>query len=138
MYINNSYLNCSARYALYLNFFINTVLVSLHREQIKDVIRLLGRLNALDHVIAVASEHGIKDIKTLLENKWKANQWNTSLAIFGWTTLCKYCEYCTFICVAEGFSFKAHWWTLVIFHLQEQWNCHWFGFEVHSAVLRLL
>ncbi|XP_051765291.1 PAX3- and PAX7-binding protein 1 [Ctenopharyngodon idella] len=39
------------------------------REQIKDVIRLLGRLNALDHVIAVASEHGIKDIKTLLENK---------------------------------------------------------------------
>ncbi|XP_051973876.1 PAX3- and PAX7-binding protein 1-like [Xyrauchen texanus] len=39
------------------------------REHIKEVIRLLGRLNALDHVITVASEHGIKDIKTLLENK---------------------------------------------------------------------
>lgn len=50
-------------------FFINAVIVSLHREHIKEVVRLLGRLNALDHVIAVASEHGIKDIKTLLENK---------------------------------------------------------------------
>lgn len=39
------------------------------REHIKEVIRLLGRLNALDHVITVASEHGIKDIKTLLETK---------------------------------------------------------------------
>ncbi|XP_066507527.1 PAX3- and PAX7-binding protein 1 [Hoplias malabaricus] len=39
------------------------------REHIKEVVRLLGRLNALDHVIAVASEHGIKDIKTLLESK---------------------------------------------------------------------
>lgn len=39
------------------------------REHIKEVVKLLGRLNALDHVIAVASEHGIKDIKTLLENK---------------------------------------------------------------------
>ncbi|XP_050977295.1 PAX3- and PAX7-binding protein 1 [Labeo rohita] len=39
------------------------------RDHIKEVVRLLGRLNALDHVIAVASEHGIKDIKTLLENK---------------------------------------------------------------------
>lgn len=40
-----------------------------HREHIKDVVKLLGRLNALDHVITVASEHGIKDIKTLLESK---------------------------------------------------------------------
>ncbi|KAK2871182.1 hypothetical protein Q8A67_023709 [Cirrhinus molitorella] len=39
------------------------------RDHIKEVVRLLGRLNALDHVIAVASEHGIKDIKTLLESK---------------------------------------------------------------------
>ncbi|XP_051539567.1 PAX3- and PAX7-binding protein 1-like isoform X1 [Myxocyprinus asiaticus] len=39
------------------------------REHIKEMVRLLGRLNALDHVITVASEHGIKDIKTLLENK---------------------------------------------------------------------
>ncbi|KAL7847207.1 hypothetical protein SRHO_G00221870 [Serrasalmus rhombeus] len=37
------------------------------REHIKEVVKVLGRLNALDHVIAVASEHGIKDIKTLLE-----------------------------------------------------------------------
>uniref|UniRef100_A0A8C9VFN7 PAX3 and PAX7 binding protein 1 n=1 Tax=Scleropages formosus TaxID=113540 RepID=A0A8C9VFN7_SCLFO len=39
------------------------------REQIKEVVKLLGRINALDHVIAIATEHGIKDIKTLLENK---------------------------------------------------------------------
>ncbi|XP_030648406.1 PAX3- and PAX7-binding protein 1 isoform X2 [Chanos chanos] len=39
------------------------------REHIKEVVKLLGRLNALDHVIEVASEHGIKDIKTLLESK---------------------------------------------------------------------
>lgn len=39
------------------------------REHIKEVVKLLGRLNALDHVVAVASEHGIKDIKTLLETK---------------------------------------------------------------------
>ncbi|XP_076876060.1 PAX3- and PAX7-binding protein 1 [Brachyhypopomus gauderio] len=37
------------------------------REHIKDVVKLLGRLNAVDHVIDVATEHGIKDIKTLLE-----------------------------------------------------------------------
>ncbi|XP_023661080.1 PAX3- and PAX7-binding protein 1 [Paramormyrops kingsleyae] len=39
------------------------------REQIKEVVKLLGRINALDHVVAVATEHGIKDIKTLLESK---------------------------------------------------------------------
>ncbi|KAA0703944.1 PAX3- and PAX7-binding protein 1 GC-rich sequence DNA-binding factor 1 [Triplophysa tibetana] len=39
------------------------------RENIKEMVRLLGRLNALDHVIEVASEHGIKDIKSLLETK---------------------------------------------------------------------
>ncbi|KAI4896143.1 hypothetical protein NFI96_020014 [Prochilodus magdalenae] len=39
------------------------------REHIKEVVKVLGRINALDHVIAVASEHGIKDIKTLLESK---------------------------------------------------------------------
>ncbi|KAI7793300.1 PAX3- and PAX7-binding protein 1 [Triplophysa rosa] len=39
------------------------------REKIKEMVRLLGRLNALDHVIEVASEHGIKDIKSLLETK---------------------------------------------------------------------
>ncbi|KAG5843434.1 hypothetical protein ANANG_G00150910 [Anguilla anguilla] len=39
------------------------------REHIKAVVKLLGRINALDHVVAVATEHGIKDIKTLLESK---------------------------------------------------------------------
>ncbi|KAJ8384583.1 hypothetical protein AAFF_G00200200 [Aldrovandia affinis] len=39
------------------------------REHVKEVVKLLGRLNALDHVVAVATEHGIKDIKTLLEGK---------------------------------------------------------------------
>ncbi|XP_056592523.1 PAX3- and PAX7-binding protein 1 [Triplophysa dalaica] len=39
------------------------------RENIKEMVRLLGRLNALDHVIEVASEHGIKDIKSILETK---------------------------------------------------------------------
>ncbi|KAJ8348629.1 hypothetical protein SKAU_G00272180 [Synaphobranchus kaupii] len=39
------------------------------REHIKVVVKLLGHINALDHVVAVATEHGIKDIKTLLEGK---------------------------------------------------------------------
>ncbi|KAI1903638.1 hypothetical protein AGOR_G00029260 [Albula goreensis] len=39
------------------------------REHIKEVVKLLGRINALDHVVAMATEYGIKDIKTLLESK---------------------------------------------------------------------
>ncbi|TRY83180.1 hypothetical protein DNTS_020676 [Danionella cerebrum] len=39
------------------------------KDHIKEVIRLLKRLNALDHVITVASQHDIKDIKTVLESK---------------------------------------------------------------------
>ncbi|KAM6986286.1 PAX3- and PAX7-binding protein 1 [Aplochiton taeniatus] len=39
------------------------------KEQIKEVVKLLGQLHALDHIIAVATEHGIKDIKPLLEAK---------------------------------------------------------------------
>ncbi|XP_066555966.1 PAX3- and PAX7-binding protein 1 [Amia ocellicauda] len=39
------------------------------REHIKEVVKLLGSINALDHVVAVASEHGIKDVKALLEGK---------------------------------------------------------------------
>ncbi|XP_034034245.1 PAX3- and PAX7-binding protein 1 [Thalassophryne amazonica] len=39
------------------------------KEQIKELVQLLGRMNALDHIIAVAEEHGVKDIKTLLEAK---------------------------------------------------------------------
>ncbi|KAK6486693.1 PAX3- and PAX7-binding protein 1-like [Huso huso] len=39
------------------------------REHIKQVVRLLGSVSALDHVVAVASEHGIKDVKALLEGK---------------------------------------------------------------------
>ncbi|KAM4620751.1 PAX3- and PAX7-binding protein 1 [Polymixia lowei] len=32
------------------------------KEQIKEVVKLLGNMNALDHIITVATEHGIKDI----------------------------------------------------------------------------
>uniref|UniRef100_UPI003AAAAB46 PAX3- and PAX7-binding protein 1 isoform X1 n=1 Tax=Centroberyx gerrardi TaxID=166262 RepID=UPI003AAAAB46 len=39
------------------------------KEQIKEVVKLLGHMNALDHIITVAAEHGIKDIKPLLEAK---------------------------------------------------------------------
>lgn len=38
------------------------------REQIKEVMKLLSRLSAVDHVIAMATEYGIKDIKPLLES----------------------------------------------------------------------
>lgn len=30
---------------------------------------MLGHMNGLDHIITVAAEHGIKDIKALLEAK---------------------------------------------------------------------
>jgi hypothetical protein len=40
-----------------------------HRDQIKEVVKMLGQMNALDHIITVATEHGIKDIKPLLEAK---------------------------------------------------------------------
>uniref|UniRef100_A0A8K9UJE1 GCF C-terminal domain-containing protein n=1 Tax=Oncorhynchus mykiss TaxID=8022 RepID=A0A8K9UJE1_ONCMY len=39
------------------------------KEQIKEVVKLLARLNALDHLITVATEHGIKDITPLLDSK---------------------------------------------------------------------
>ncbi|XP_042355020.1 PAX3- and PAX7-binding protein 1 [Plectropomus leopardus] len=39
------------------------------KEQVKEVVKLLGHMNALDHIITVAEEHGIKDIKPLLEAK---------------------------------------------------------------------
>ncbi|XP_028277282.1 PAX3- and PAX7-binding protein 1 [Parambassis ranga] len=40
-----------------------------YKEQIREVVKMLGHMNALDHIIAVAEEHGIKDIKPLLEVK---------------------------------------------------------------------
>ncbi|XP_072230322.1 PAX3- and PAX7-binding protein 1 [Leuresthes tenuis] len=39
------------------------------KEQVRDVVKMLGHMNALDHIIAVAAEHGIKDIKLLMEVK---------------------------------------------------------------------
>ncbi|XP_070773284.1 PAX3- and PAX7-binding protein 1 [Enoplosus armatus] len=39
------------------------------KDQIKEVVKMLGHMNALDHIITVAAEHGIKDIKPLLEAK---------------------------------------------------------------------
>uniref|UniRef100_A0A8C4H3Q5 PAX3 and PAX7 binding protein 1 n=1 Tax=Dicentrarchus labrax TaxID=13489 RepID=A0A8C4H3Q5_DICLA len=38
-------------------------------ERLKEVVKMLGHLNALDHIITVAAEHGIKDIKQFLEAK---------------------------------------------------------------------
>lgn len=42
---------------------------SAYRDLIKEVVKMLGQMNALDHIITVAAEHGIKDIKPLLEAK---------------------------------------------------------------------
>ncbi|KAK2879658.1 PAX3- and PAX7-binding protein 1 [Channa argus] len=39
------------------------------KEQVKEVVKMLRHMNALDHIISVAAEHGIKDIKLLLEAK---------------------------------------------------------------------
>ncbi|XP_026227191.1 PAX3- and PAX7-binding protein 1 [Anabas testudineus] len=39
------------------------------KEQIKEVVKMLRHMNALDHIITVAAEHGIKDIKLFLEAK---------------------------------------------------------------------
>ncbi|XP_034745951.1 PAX3- and PAX7-binding protein 1 [Etheostoma cragini] len=39
------------------------------KDQVKEVVKMLGQMNALDHIITVAAEHGIKDIKPLLEPK---------------------------------------------------------------------
>uniref|UniRef100_A0A8C2XLX8 PAX3 and PAX7 binding protein 1 n=1 Tax=Cyclopterus lumpus TaxID=8103 RepID=A0A8C2XLX8_CYCLU len=39
------------------------------KDQVKEVVKMLGHMNALDHILAVAAEHGIKDIKPLLEAK---------------------------------------------------------------------
>ncbi|KAG7515660.1 PAX3-and PAX7-binding protein 1 [Solea senegalensis] len=37
------------------------------KDQIKEVVKMLGYMNALDHILTVAAEHGVKDIKLLLE-----------------------------------------------------------------------
>uniref|UniRef100_A0A8C5DGS8 GCF C-terminal domain-containing protein n=1 Tax=Gouania willdenowi TaxID=441366 RepID=A0A8C5DGS8_GOUWI len=39
------------------------------KDQVKEALKMLGRMNALDHIIAMATEHGMKDIKPLLELK---------------------------------------------------------------------
>uniref|UniRef100_A0A672HE17 PAX3 and PAX7 binding protein 1 n=1 Tax=Salarias fasciatus TaxID=181472 RepID=A0A672HE17_SALFA len=57
--------------------YLTHVASSLHRsslgaadvERLREVVRMLGRMNALDHIIRVAAELGIKDIKPLLEAK---------------------------------------------------------------------
>uniref|UniRef100_A0A3Q3EH62 PAX3 and PAX7 binding protein 1 n=1 Tax=Kryptolebias marmoratus TaxID=37003 RepID=A0A3Q3EH62_KRYMA len=36
-------------------------------EQVREIVKILGRVNALDHIIDVAEEHGVKDIKQLME-----------------------------------------------------------------------
>lgn len=46
-----------------------TYTMSANRDSIKEVVKMLGQMNALDHIITVAAEQGIKDIKLLLEAK---------------------------------------------------------------------
>lgn len=43
--------------------------LTAYRELLKEVVKMLSHMNALDHIIAVAAEQGIKDIKQLLEAK---------------------------------------------------------------------
>lgn len=43
--------------------------MSANRDLVKEAVKMLGHMNALDHIIAVAAEQGIKDIKLLLEAK---------------------------------------------------------------------
>ncbi|XP_037544231.1 PAX3- and PAX7-binding protein 1, partial [Nematolebias whitei] len=39
------------------------------REQVREIVKILGRVNALDYIIDVAEEHGVNDIKQLMEIK---------------------------------------------------------------------
>uniref|UniRef100_A0A8C7YDX0 PAX3 and PAX7 binding protein 1 n=1 Tax=Oryzias sinensis TaxID=183150 RepID=A0A8C7YDX0_9TELE len=39
------------------------------KEQIRDIVKMLRLVNALDHIVAVAAEQGIKDLKQLMEVK---------------------------------------------------------------------
>uniref|UniRef100_A0A671VLB8 PAX3 and PAX7 binding protein 1 n=1 Tax=Sparus aurata TaxID=8175 RepID=A0A671VLB8_SPAAU len=41
----------------------------VERDQVKEVVKMLGHMNALDHIINVAAEQGVKDIKQLFEAK---------------------------------------------------------------------
>ncbi|XP_077402626.1 PAX3- and PAX7-binding protein 1 [Vanacampus margaritifer] len=39
------------------------------KDQVKEIVKMLVYMKAVDHIIAVAAEQGIKDIKSLLESK---------------------------------------------------------------------
>lgn len=39
------------------------------RENIKQIIKLLASVHALDHAVAVAGEHNVKEFKSLVEGK---------------------------------------------------------------------
>lgn len=39
------------------------------RENIKQIIKLLASVHALDHAMAVAGEHNVKEFKSLVEGK---------------------------------------------------------------------
>lgn len=71
---NNYILPCSRYYlttGAIVIFLIQTVsaVLTAYRELLKEVVKMLSHMNALDHIIAVAAEQGIKDIKQLLEAK---------------------------------------------------------------------
>lgn len=48
-------------------FVICTIFIN--REQVREIVKILGRVNALDFIIDVAEEHGVNDIKQLMEIK---------------------------------------------------------------------
>lgn len=39
------------------------------RENIKQIVKLLASVRALDHAVSVASDHNVKEFKSLIEGK---------------------------------------------------------------------
>lgn len=39
------------------------------RENIKQIVKLLASVRALDHAMSVASDHNVKEFKSLIEGK---------------------------------------------------------------------
>lgn len=56
-------------FVLFVLLCLRCFLLCAFRELLKEVVKMLSHMNALDHIVAVAAEQGIKDIKQLLEPK---------------------------------------------------------------------
>lgn len=52
-------------------FCINKMLLHFFffRENIKQIVKLLASVRALDHAMSVASDHNVKEFKSLIEGK---------------------------------------------------------------------